>query len=245
MDMRALETEADHAAAVAEIETLMNAEPGSKAFARLETLSALVDAYEAKVYPISAPDPVDAILFRLEQLADPRIEVSDYIDVSSRLKEFGCSQPQGIGILPERFDTCTSPDEFVLLSRTRTVVRQFEENHIPVSVIKKEGQNLPRLHTASAEWFTGVGPTLFVSAALLAENPHIISLALNVLANLLTDFFKGAREKGNAELEIVVEKEEKGGSKTSKKIRFAGNSEVLTAALPILSETLKQIDDAQ
>lgn len=233
MDMRALETEADHAAAVAEIETLMNAEPGSEAFDRLKVLSALVDAYEAKVYPISAPDPIDAILFRLEQLEDPGIEISDYIDVSSKLEELDCSRPKGIGILPERFGTCTSADEFAQLSRTRAVVSLFEKNHIPVSVIKKEGQNLPRLHTASAEW---VGPSLFISAALLAANPHIISLALSVLANLLTDFFKGAKEQGNAAVEIVVEKEEKGGSKTSKKIRYKGPPE----GLATLSGTIKQ-----
>ena len=236
MDMRALETEADHAAAVAEIETLMNAKPGSEAFDRLKALSALVDAYEAKVYPISAPDPVDAILFRLEQLEDPRIEISDYIDVSSRLRELGCPQPRGIGILPERFDTCTSADEFAQLSRTRAVVSLFEKNHIPVSIIKKEGQNLPRLYMASAEWFTGVGPSLFISAALLAANPHITSLALSVLANLLTDSFKGAKEQGSAAVEIVVEKEEKGGSKTSKKIRYKGPPE----GLATLSETIKQ-----
>lgn len=236
MDIRPIKTEADHAAAVAEIETLMNAEPGSEAFDRLEALSVLVDAYEAKVYPMAAPDPADAILFRLEQLEDPGIEIFDYIDVSSKLEELGCSRPKGIGILPERFGTCTSADEFAQLSRTRAVVSLFEKNHIPVSVIKKEGQNLPRLHTASAEGFTWVGPSLFISAALLAANPHIISLALSVLANLLTDFFKGAKEQGNAAVEIVVEKEEKGGSKTSKKIRYKGPPE----GLATLSETIKQ-----
>ena len=241
MDMRPFKTEADHAAAVAEIETLMNAEPGSEAFDRLEALSALVDAYEAKVYPIAAPDPVDAILFRLEQLEDPGIEISDYIDVSSKLEELGCSWSEGIGILPERFDTCTSTDGFTLLSRARAVARLFEENHIPVSVIKKEGQSLQHLYTASAEWSTGVGPTLFVSAALLAENPHIISLALSVLANLLTDFFKGAKEKSNAAVEIVVEKEEKDGSKICKKFRLEADPEVLR----ISSETIKQIWDEQ
>ena len=72
MDIPPLETEADHASAVAEIETLMGAEPGSEAFDRLEVLSALVDAYEARVHPIAAPEPVDALLFRLEQLGDCR-----------------------------------------------------------------------------------------------------------------------------------------------------------------------------
>ena len=68
MTIRPIKTEADHAAAVAELDTLMDAEPGSEAFDRLEVLSMLVDAYEAKAYPIDPPDPVDAILFRMEQL---------------------------------------------------------------------------------------------------------------------------------------------------------------------------------
>ncbi len=234
MDIRPLKTEADHAAAVAEIETLMDAEPGSEAFDRLDALSTLVDDYEARVHPIAAPDPVDALLFRLEQLGDPRIEVSDYIDVSSKLEELGCSQPEGMGILPERFDTCTSTEEFAQLSRTRAIVKLFEDSHIPVSIIKKEGQTLSRIHTASLEWFTGVGPTILIPAALLAESPHIISLALNVLANYLTEIFKGAREEnpdlgkgdieGNASLEIVVEKD---GPRTYKKIKCSATPEIL------------------
>ena len=227
MDIRPLKTEADHAAAVAEIETLMDAEPGSEAFDRLDALSTLVDDYEARVHPIAAPDPVDALLFRLEQLGDPRIEVSDYIDVSRKLEELGCAPPEGIGILPERFDTCTSADKPSLLRRTYTVVRLFEDNNIPVSIIEKEGQPVSdTTYIASSEWFTGVGPTFLISAALLAENPHIISLALSVLANYLTDPFKGVKG-GRADLEIVTEKVEKDGSKTYKKIRCPANPEVL------------------
>ena len=226
MDIRPLKTEADHAAAVAEIETLMDAEPGSEAFDRLDALSTLVDDYEARVHPIAAPDPVDALLFRLEQLGDPRIEVSDYIDVSNKLEELGCAPPEGIGILPERFDICTSVDELSHLSRTRTVEYLFREKKIPVSAIKKEGEKLRTTYTASSEWFTGVGPTFLISAALLAENPHLISLALSVLANYLTDLFKGVKG-GRADLEIVTEKVEKDGSKTYKKIRCPATPEVL------------------
>ena len=243
MDIRPLKTEADHAAAIAEIETLMAAEPGSEAFDRLEALSTLVDDYEAKAYPIAAPDPVDALIFRLEQLGDRRLEISDYIDVSSKLEELGCSPPEGIGILPERFDTYTSTDEFVQLSRTRAVVSLLEDNHIPFSIIKKEGQNLPPIHTASSEWSTWVGPTLFVSAALLAENPRVISLALNLFANSLTDLFKRAREENpsleksnKVRLHMVFEK---GGPRTYKKISYEG----LLEGLKELDEPIKQISD--
>ena len=226
MNIQPLKTEADHTAAVAEIETLMGAEPGSEAFDRLDVLSTLVDDYEARVHPIAAPDPVDAILFRLEQLGDPRIEVSDYIDVSRKLEELGCAQPEGIGILPYQFDTCISADKPSLLRRTRTVVRLFEDNNIPVSIIEKEGQPVEYITIASSEWFTGIGPTFLIPAALLAENPHIVSLALNVLANYLTDLFKGAKG-GNAYLEIVTEKVEKDGSKTYTKVRCPAAPEVL------------------
>ena len=225
MNIQPLKTEADHTAAVAEIETLMGAEPGSEAFERLEALATLVDAYEAREHPIAAPDPADALLFYLEQLGDPRIEVSDYIDVSSKLKELGCSPPEGIGILPDHFDTCTSADKFAQLSRTPTVVRLFKDNDIPVSIIEKEGQPVLSTRIASSEWL-GIGPTLLISAALLAEHPHIVSLALNVLANYVTDLFKGAKG-GNAVLEIVTEKVEKDGSKTYRKVRCPAAPEVL------------------
>lgn len=231
-----VEPEADHTAAVAEIETLMDAELGSEAFDRLETLPTLVGAYEARAHPIADPDPVDAILFRLEQLGDSRIEISDYINVSGKLKELGCSRPEGIGILPEQFDTRTSTDKLAHLSRARSMVRLFVENRIPVSVIRREGQNSPRIHTASSEW---VGPTLFVSAALLSENPHALSLALGVLANYLADFFKRPGERpgeGKVRLGLVIERD---GPKTCAEIRYEGSVEGLTS----LSETINQIFD--
>ena len=228
-----VEPDADHAAAVAGIETLMDAELGSEAFDRLETPTTLVGAYKARAHPVADPDPVDAILFRLEQLGDSRIEVSDYINVSGKLKELGCSRPEGIGILPEQFDTRTSTDKLAHLSRAHSIVQKlFVENHIPVSVIGREGQNFLRIHTASSEW---VGPTLFVSAALLSENPHALSRALGVLANYLADFSKRPGE-GKVRLGLVIERD---GPKTCAEICYEGSVEGLTS----LSETINQIFD--
>ena len=87
MNIRPIKTEADHAAAVAELETLMDAEPGSEAFDRLEVLSMLVDAYEAKAYPIDPPDPVDAILFRMEQLGWTRKDIEPAFGSRARVSE--------------------------------------------------------------------------------------------------------------------------------------------------------------
>lgn len=218
MDLRRIKTEADHRAAVAEIEALMDAEPGSEALDQLERLAKLVDAYEAETHPIAAPEPIDAILFHLEQLRDPRIQISNYPNVSSKLKELDCSPPKGIGVLPERFDTLTSTDAFAQVSLTRSVVTLLKRNEIPVSMIKREGQTLPTSHTASSEWV--VAPTLLISALWL-QNPEAVSLALSLVANYMADRLRGKK----AELDIVVSEEN--GSRSCKKISYKGPVEGL------------------
>ena len=42
-------------------------EPGSADGDRFEILTTLVEAYEAKHFPIDAPDPIEAIRFRMDQ----------------------------------------------------------------------------------------------------------------------------------------------------------------------------------
>ncbi|KZC98337.1 helix-turn-helix domain-containing protein [Oceanibaculum pacificum] len=65
--IRPIRTSADHAAFLAEIETLWGAPAGSAEGDRLDVLATLVEAYEQAHFPIDLPDPVSAILFRLEQ----------------------------------------------------------------------------------------------------------------------------------------------------------------------------------
>jgi HTH-type transcriptional regulator/antitoxin HigA len=65
--IKLIRTDEDHAPAVAEIERLWSAEPGTPKHDRLEVLGMLVDAYEATRWPIEAPDPVEAIKSRMEQ----------------------------------------------------------------------------------------------------------------------------------------------------------------------------------
>lgn len=67
MDIRPLKTKADYKAALKEVETLMQAKPNTPAGDRLDVLVTLVEAYEARHYPMELPDPVDAIKFTMEQ----------------------------------------------------------------------------------------------------------------------------------------------------------------------------------
>jgi HTH-type transcriptional regulator/antitoxin HigA len=64
-----IRSDADLAAALAEIDKLLDPQPAalSKEGSRLEILSELVHAYEERHHPIPPPEPLDAIRFRMEQ----------------------------------------------------------------------------------------------------------------------------------------------------------------------------------
>ncbi len=66
MEIRPIKTEADYEAVLAEIAQLMNADPDTPEYDRLDVLATLVEAYEDKAYPIEAPDPIEAIYHALE-----------------------------------------------------------------------------------------------------------------------------------------------------------------------------------
>jgi HTH-type transcriptional regulator/antitoxin HigA len=66
MDIRPIKTEADYEATLEEIECLMDAAPGTAEADRLDVLTSLVESYEARVHPVEAPDPVEAIRHALE-----------------------------------------------------------------------------------------------------------------------------------------------------------------------------------
>jgi HTH-type transcriptional regulator/antitoxin HigA len=67
MSIKPIRSEADHCAALKEIEGLMSARMGTPDGDRLDVLATLVEAYEAKHFLVEPIDPIDAIKFALDQ----------------------------------------------------------------------------------------------------------------------------------------------------------------------------------
>ena len=69
MNIHPIRTKADYKRALREVSAYFDnePEPGSADGDRFEILTTLVEAYEAKHFPIDAPDPIEAIRFRMEQ----------------------------------------------------------------------------------------------------------------------------------------------------------------------------------
>jgi HTH-type transcriptional regulator/antitoxin HigA len=69
MEIKAIRTEKDYLDALRMVSTLIDLDPSpnSAEGEKLEVLGTLVQAYEAKHYPIDPPDPIEAIKFRMDQ----------------------------------------------------------------------------------------------------------------------------------------------------------------------------------
>lgn len=87
MQPKVIKTETEYESALAHVATLMDAEPGSVQEQELELFALLVEQYEQEHFPIDAPDPVDAILFRMEQEGLSRKDLSAFIGSPSKVSE--------------------------------------------------------------------------------------------------------------------------------------------------------------
>ncbi|HEY3354971.1 MAG TPA: helix-turn-helix domain-containing protein [Polyangia bacterium] len=85
--IKPIRTEAQHRAALATIERLWDAQPGTPDHDRMEVLATLVDAYEREHHPIPPPDPIAAIQFRMEQLGLRRKDLERLLGSRARVSE--------------------------------------------------------------------------------------------------------------------------------------------------------------
>lgn len=89
MDIRSIKTETDYGWALKEIEQYFEHEPalGTPEAERFDVLATLIEAYEAKHWPIAAPDPVSAILEIMEHRNLKQADLATLLGSRSRASE--------------------------------------------------------------------------------------------------------------------------------------------------------------
>ena len=90
MNIRPIRTDADHRAALAEIETCWGAAEGTEEGDKLEVLVALVELYEAKRWPVGTGegcDPIDMLRYAIEELGHTQAELGALLGSRSRASE--------------------------------------------------------------------------------------------------------------------------------------------------------------
>jgi len=86
-EIRPIRTEVDYESSLAEVERLRGAALGTPEGDHLDVLATLLDAYESEHHPMDSPDPIEAILFRIEQQGLTRQDLEGILGARSRISE--------------------------------------------------------------------------------------------------------------------------------------------------------------
>jgi HTH-type transcriptional regulator/antitoxin HigA len=87
MNIKPIKSEADYKLALKRLEEIFDATIGTHDSDEADILGLLVDEYEKKHYPIEAPDPIEAIKIRMEEMQLKQVDLVDVIGGKSRVSE--------------------------------------------------------------------------------------------------------------------------------------------------------------
>ena len=87
MNIKPIKTKKDYKQALVRLEEIFEAKKGTSKGDELELLGLLVENYEDTNFPISFPDPVEAIKFRMEQLGYNQEDLANVVGLKSRASE--------------------------------------------------------------------------------------------------------------------------------------------------------------
>ena len=87
MELKPIKTESDYQNALEHLEVIFDEPVGTKEGDEAEILSLLIANYENEHYPIEAPDPIEAIKIRMEELNIRQKDLVGIIGGKSRVSE--------------------------------------------------------------------------------------------------------------------------------------------------------------
>ncbi len=87
MKAKLIKTKKDYLQALNRLEVIFDAKPNTKEGDELEVLGLLIETYEKEHFPISYPDPVEAIKFRMEQMGYTQNDLAKVVGLKSRASE--------------------------------------------------------------------------------------------------------------------------------------------------------------
>jgi HTH-type transcriptional regulator / antitoxin HigA len=87
MNIKLIKTEEDYQVALNRLEVIFDAKSGTIESDEADILGLMIDEYEKKHYPIEAPDPIEAIKIRMEELNLKQVDLADTIGGKNRVSE--------------------------------------------------------------------------------------------------------------------------------------------------------------
>jgi HTH-type transcriptional regulator/antitoxin HigA len=87
MKIKVIKTEEEYKQALKRVETIFDAPADTPEGDESELLVVLIEKYEDEYYFIEAPDPIEAIRFRMEQMNMDNNDLADVLGYKSRVSE--------------------------------------------------------------------------------------------------------------------------------------------------------------
>ncbi len=87
MNVKPIRTKKDYQQALDRLEVIFDAKKGTPEGDELEIVRILIGKYENEHFPISLPDPIEAIKFRMEQLGYTQTDLAKVFGFKSRASE--------------------------------------------------------------------------------------------------------------------------------------------------------------
>jgi len=87
MDIKLIKTEEDYKIALDQLDKIFDAPEGTSESDQADILALLIDEYENIHYPIEAPDPIEAIKIRMEELQLKQKDIAAALGGKNRASE--------------------------------------------------------------------------------------------------------------------------------------------------------------
>ena len=117
MELRIIKTEDQYRRYLKEVEGLamLDPDPESREGGRLELLAKLVEDYEKERFPISAPDPIDAIVFRMQEQGLRQKDIADVFGGKNRASEvLSRKRPLTLPMIRALYDKLAIPPQLLI-----------------------------------------------------------------------------------------------------------------------------------
>lgn len=145
-------------------------------------------------------------------------KVEEYT-IEDNLKRLDLRLPAQLSFMPENIDSAMKKEDFIFTESMIELNKYFKANNIELDILGGDTELYRSRKNADIYL-----PAIFFGISVISENPHLISVSLNILSNYIYDALKGAIGKKTAHVELHIESKEKG---KVKKIDYKGGAEGL------------------
>jgi HTH-type transcriptional regulator/antitoxin HigA len=115
MNVKVIKSEEDYNLALTRFEKIFHAPANTKDGDEAELLSLVIEKYEEDHFPIEAPDPIEAIKFRMEQMEMSNKELAQIIGHKSRVSEiFSKKRKLSLNMIRNLHDKLNIPYESLI-----------------------------------------------------------------------------------------------------------------------------------